>query len=360
MTSQLGLIRMLMWHHGGMIRGTWHVLAACWRALDGCQHIQARGEHMKTREKAGRHSAGAWKRVTRKVFISTRLGRLRVDGKVVTPAACGKEGLLSDGVWKSVTALMMKISPRIDRSSDDLHRSGVCFPSLKRLRVDRKVVTSAARGKEGETVVSNLTRFMVIIWVFVVLILTQSYTASLASLLTVQQLQPTLTDVNQLIKSREYVGYEEGSYVLGILKEMKFDETKLKAFKSPEECDELLSRGSANGGIAAAIDDIPCMKLLLGKYCSKKTAHQEKSDTESVHVIGASDASPNNNYPPSPSSFSISMEPHTAFSDSGTPPREYCHPNPNGHTFQLAQAIKLIDHPNQEGPRIPEIAHANC
>uniref|UniRef100_A0A2N9H5Q7 Uncharacterized protein n=1 Tax=Fagus sylvatica TaxID=28930 RepID=A0A2N9H5Q7_FAGSY len=149
MTSQLGLIRMLMWHHGGMIRGTWHVLAACWRALDGCQHIQARGKHMKTREKEGHHSAGAWKRVTRKVFIPTRLGRLRVDGKVVTPAVRGKEGLLSDGAWKSVTALMMKISPGIDTSGDDLHRSGVCFPSLKRLRVDRRVVTSAARGKEG-------------------------------------------------------------------------------------------------------------------------------------------------------------------------------------------------------------------
>jgi hypothetical protein len=72
-----------------------------------------------------------------------------VDGKVVTPAARGKEGLLSDGTWKSVTALMMKISPGIDRSGDDLHGSGVCFPSLKRLRKDRKVVTSAARGKEG-------------------------------------------------------------------------------------------------------------------------------------------------------------------------------------------------------------------
>ena len=119
--------------------------------------------------------------------------------------------------------------------------------------------------------VSNLTRFVVIIWVFVVLILTQSYIASLASLLTVQQLQPTLTDVNQLIKSGEYVGYEEGSYALGILKAMKFDETKIKAFKSTEECDELLLRGSANGGIAAAIDDIPCMKLLLRKYCSKYT-----------------------------------------------------------------------------------------
>jgi hypothetical protein len=64
MTSPFGLIRTLMWHHGGMIRGTWHVPAACWRALDGCQHMQARGEHMKTCEMEGRHSAGAWKRVT--------------------------------------------------------------------------------------------------------------------------------------------------------------------------------------------------------------------------------------------------------------------------------------------------------
>jgi hypothetical protein len=120
-----------MWHHGGVIRGTWHVLAACWRELDTCRHIQARGEHMKTREKEGRHSAGAWKGVKR---------------KGVTPPARGKKGLLSDGAWKSVTALMMKISPGIDRSGDILHRSGVCFPSQKRLHMDRKVVTPPAHG----------------------------------------------------------------------------------------------------------------------------------------------------------------------------------------------------------------------
>uniref|UniRef100_A0A2N9FBR6 Glutamate receptor n=1 Tax=Fagus sylvatica TaxID=28930 RepID=A0A2N9FBR6_FAGSY len=79
---------------------------------------------------------------------------------------------------------------------------------------------------QRETVVSNLARFVVIVWVFVVLILTQSYTASLASLLTVQQLQPTVTDVNQLIKSGECVGYLQGSFVLGILKGMGFDETE--------------------------------------------------------------------------------------------------------------------------------------
>ncbi|KAL4650639.1 hypothetical protein ACB092_01G102400 [Castanea dentata] len=120
---------------------------------------------------------------------------------------------------------------------------------------------------QRETVVSNLARFVVVIWIFVVLILTQSYTASLTSLLTVQQLQPTVTDINQLIKNGEYVGYKEGSFVLGILQEMKFDKTKLKAYDSAEECDELLSKGGANGGIDAAIFEIPYMKLFLGQYC---------------------------------------------------------------------------------------------
>ena len=121
---------------------------------------------------------------------------------------------------------------------------------------------------------SNLARFVVIIWVFVVLILTQSYTASLTSLLTVQKLQPTITDVNQLIKNGEYVGYQEGSYVLEILEEMNFNPTNLRTYKSTEECDELLSKGSANGGIAAAFDDVPSMKVLLSQYCSKYTMIQ--------------------------------------------------------------------------------------
>ncbi|KAK7828665.1 glutamate receptor 2.7 [Quercus suber] len=44
---------------------------------------------------------------------------------------------------------------------------------------------------QKDNLLSNLARIVVIIWVFVVLILTQSYTASLTSLLTIQQLQPT-------------------------------------------------------------------------------------------------------------------------------------------------------------------------
>ncbi|KAM3711227.1 hypothetical protein ACJW31_01G091900 [Castanea mollissima] len=138
---------------------------------------------------------------------------------------------------------------------------------------------------QKETLLSNLARFVVIIWVFVVLILTQSYTASLTSLLTVQQLQPTITDVNQLIKNGKYVGYQEGSYVLGILEEMNFDPAKLRAYKSVEECDELLSKGSANGGIAAAFDDIPCMKVLLSQHCSKYTMVQSIYKTDGLGFV---------------------------------------------------------------------------
>ncbi|KAG6626644.1 hypothetical protein CIPAW_15G064800 [Carya illinoinensis] len=124
---------------------------------------------------------------------------------------------------------------------------------------------------QREIVISNCARFVVIIWVFVVLILTQSYTASLTSLLTVQQLQPTITDLKQLIKNGEKVGYQKDSFVLGILKEMNFKDFQLKQYNSTDECHELLSKGSANGGIAAAFDEVPYMKLFLGKYCSKYT-----------------------------------------------------------------------------------------
>jgi len=120
-------------------------------------------------------------------------------------------------------------------------------------------------------VLNNCARFVVIVWVFVVLILTQSYTASLTSLLTVKLLQPTVTDVNQLIKNGDYVGYHKGSFVLGILKEMNFDTSKLQQYNSTDHCDELLSKGSANGGIAAVFDEIPYMNLFLGQYCSKYT-----------------------------------------------------------------------------------------
>ncbi|OIT19159.1 PREDICTED: glutamate receptor 2.9-like [Nicotiana attenuata] len=120
-----------------------------------------------------------------------------------------------------------------------------------------------------ERVTSNLTRFVVIVWVFVVLVLTSSYTASLTSMLTVQQLQPTITDLNDLIKNGEYVGYQKGSFVEDILKRMKFESSKFRSYSTLEDYNDALSRGSKNGGVGAIVDELPYLRLFLNKYCRK-------------------------------------------------------------------------------------------
>nr|GLL23297.1 glutamate receptor 2.8-like isoform X5 [Ipomoea trifida] len=121
-----------------------------------------------------------------------------------------------------------------------------------------------------EKVISNLSRFVIIVWVFVVLVLTSSYTASLTSMLTVQQLQPTVTDVKDLIKNGEYVGCRDGSFVAGMLRS-KFGNIKLRNYTTLEEFDEALTRGSKNDGVAAIVDELPYLRLFLGKYCGKYT-----------------------------------------------------------------------------------------
>ncbi|CAH8282339.1 unnamed protein product [Eruca vesicaria subsp. sativa] len=120
-----------------------------------------------------------------------------------------------------------------------------------------------------EKVVSNLARFVVVVWCFVVLVLTQSYTANLTSFLTVQSLQPTATNVKDLINNGESVGYHEGTFVHDFLRDLNFPESQLKPFASAEECDDLLSKGTSRGGIAAAFDEVPYLMDIISQYCSK-------------------------------------------------------------------------------------------
>lgn len=117
---------------------------------------------------------------------------------------------------------------------------------------------------------SNLTRFVMIIWLFVVLVLTQSYTASLTSMLTVQQLQPTITEINDLIKTGQYIGYQHGSFVSSFLNSLKFDRSKFRNY-SVAHYGEALSNGSLRGGVAAIVDEVPYIKLFLSKNCHKYT-----------------------------------------------------------------------------------------
>ncbi|CAH8282317.1 unnamed protein product [Eruca vesicaria subsp. sativa] len=116
-----------------------------------------------------------------------------------------------------------------------------------------------------EKVVSNLARFVVTVWCFVVLVLIQSYTANLTSFLTVQRFQPEVTNWKDLIKDNKSVGFQRGTFVLSLLKKQGFHESQLKAFGSAEECNELFS----NGNIAAAFDEVAYLKVILSQNCSK-------------------------------------------------------------------------------------------
>ncbi|KAJ3699092.1 hypothetical protein LUZ61_002797 [Rhynchospora tenuis] len=122
-----------------------------------------------------------------------------------------------------------------------------------------------------EKLESNLSRFAVIVWVFVVLILTSSYTASLTSMLTVQQLQPSVTNINQLLKQSDYVGYQHGSFVKDFLLKLGFEEAKLRNLTTADFYDEALAKGSSNGGVAAIFDEIPYLKVFLSQFCDKYT-----------------------------------------------------------------------------------------
>lgn len=90
-------------------------------------------------------------------------------------------------------------------------------------------------------------------------------------MLTVQQLQPTVTDVHELLNNGEYVGYERGSYVKGLLEELGFDKSKIRPYDNQEDFRDALSRGSNNGGISALVEEIPYIKLFLAKHCEGYT-----------------------------------------------------------------------------------------
>ncbi|WOL19709.1 glutamate receptor 2.7-like [Canna indica] len=120
-----------------------------------------------------------------------------------------------------------------------------------------------------EKIESNLSKLVVIVWVFVVLVLTSSYTASLTSMLTVQQLQPTVTNVHELLKNGDYVGYPRNSFVEILLKQLNFEASKMRAYDdSVDEYFMALSRGSKNGGVSAVVHEIPYIKFFLAKHCT--------------------------------------------------------------------------------------------
>ena len=105
-----------------------------------------------------------------------------------------------------------------------------------------------------------------VVWLFVALIITQTYTANLASMLTVERLEPTVDNVDQLRNSNALVGYGEGSFLKNYLQEvLHFHPTNLRQFDMLEDYAEAFRRKE----IEAAFLEAPAAKIFTAKYCKE-------------------------------------------------------------------------------------------
>ncbi|KAL3617717.1 hypothetical protein CASFOL_038038 [Castilleja foliolosa] len=127
-----------------------------------------------------------------------------------------------------------------------------------------------------ETTVSTLGRLVLIIWLFVVLIINSSYTASLTSILTVQQLYSPLKGIDSLKEGNDPIGYQVGSFAEHYLTEgIGIPKSRLKALGSPEEYATALQLGPKKGGVAAVVDERPYVELFLASQCRFRIIGQE-------------------------------------------------------------------------------------
>ena len=127
----------------------------------------------------------------------------------------------------------------------------------------------------GERTKSTFGRLVILIWLFVVLIITSSYTANLTSILTVQQLTPSIQGISSLQASSVPIGYQTGSFVKEYLISLNIAPERLKPLPSIEAYANALRTGLNMGGVAAIVDELPYVQVFLGTECGFTIAGQE-------------------------------------------------------------------------------------
>lgn len=119
-----------------------------------------------------------------------------------------------------------------------------------------------------ENTMSTLGRGVLLIWLFVVLIIQSSYTASLTSILTVQQLDTSIRGIDDLKDSDDPVGFQVGSFAQEyMVRELNISRSRLRPLGSPQAYAEALKLGPKKGGVMAIVDERPYVELFLSSYC---------------------------------------------------------------------------------------------
>lgn len=115
---------------------------------------------------------------------------------------------------------------------------------------------------------NGLARLVLGPWLFAILVVTASFTASLTSMMTISWSRPSVLNVETL-KERGYsVGCNANSFICKYLNEtLKIESTKIKKMNSIND----YPKAFENGIIEAAFFISPHAEVFLAKYCTGYT-----------------------------------------------------------------------------------------
>lgn len=108
---------------------------------------------------------------------------------------------------------------------------------------------------QRESIRSNFTRVVIFVWLFTVFVITASYTSSLTSMLTVQQLDPREAELTPIGCDSEFIRSYLESVLLFHAKDIVHIEREYDYIDAFE-----------NGKIRAAILELPYQRVFLSKY----------------------------------------------------------------------------------------------
>ncbi|KAJ6433513.1 hypothetical protein OIU84_017242 [Salix udensis] len=111
---------------------------------------------------------------------------------------------------------------------------------------------------------SNLSRFVMVVWLFLALVLTQSFTASLSAIFSDQWNDLATIDVDTLRSTGAKIGCDRGSFVVAYLRDvLNIHHDNIVKINSGDDYAAYL----VSGKIAAAYLEVPYLNVFLAKYC---------------------------------------------------------------------------------------------
>ncbi|CAI5501294.1 unnamed protein product [Closterium sp. Naga37s-1] len=126
---------------------------------------------------------------------------------------------------------------------------------------------------QDKPIQTTMGRLAMMCWLFLVLIVTASYTASLSSILTVQNLAATPDSLSVAISLKLPLGYHEGSFTYNYLLAIGIPASVLFPLKSMAEFADALGSGK----VKAVIDEAPYLDVFNSRFCSYTRVKEQLS-----------------------------------------------------------------------------------